>query len=619
MKLKKHFAFVLFGILSLTFQAQNTSENGSDVIIESPIDFYITLPMRDYPQFNPMDVPPKEFPRGGILSSSRQQKADFLKLASESSTRIDPLIQTLLQTRISNPPIENFPGITSFASPPDPTAAVGPNHIVQMTNTGWSVWDKSGNQEPGFPKNLSDPLGSGQGDPIVLYDREADRWLISQFVFGSAFKVAVSTTSDPTGTYAVYTFASGFNDYPHYGIYGNSYIITGNFSPNGRFYALNREKMITGDPTAEIANLTLPSYVGGTVFQAPQPAHSEGAGIASGSAPIVWFQDDAWPGVLTDHVKVWDFDIDWTNPGGATVSSPVEIALDPFDSFIAGTGGDAFANIQQPGTSQRIDALVHVLNFQTHRYDFGTHQSIILNFVVETVNGSKISGLRWVELRKIGAGNWEKYQEGTYVDPVGNESVFMGGIGMDQNGNIGMGYIKSGGTTFPSLFFTGRKDGNPLGNMTVTEELIINGVSSVTNSRYGDYCQLTRDPDDDLTFWFTGEYSGSSGGRKTRIASFKIDDIILNVDELDLNNSELIITSSDNINFDLTLFNESTSDILRLSVYDITGKRVVYEQVEKDSSKFYKHSINMSSKSAGIYIVEIGNSKTKLNKKIIVK
>jgi hypothetical protein len=220
----------------------------------------------------------------------------------------------------------------------------------------------------------------------------------------------------------------------------------------------------------------------------------------------------------------------------------------------------------------------------------------------------------------VGAGDWELYQEGTYVDPVGNESVFMGGIGMDQEGNIGMAYIKSGTTTRPSLYFTGRQDGNALGVMTVTEELIIEGVTSiVSNSRYGDYSQLTRDPVDDLTFWFTSEYSGQAGGRKTRIVSFKISDIVLGVDELDLNNSELIITSSDQNYFDLTLMNTSTNDILRLSVYDMTGKRVVYEQVEKTTSEYYKKSIDMSSASAGIYIVEIGNSKTKINKKIIVK
>jgi len=603
-------------VFSLSINAQNNPNQ--DLEISTPIDFYVTLPMRDYPQFNPMDVPPKEFSRGGMLSGKRQRKADMLKNINESPTDYDPIVQTETQTKNANPPIVNFAGITSFASPPDPTAAVGPNHIVQMTNTGWTVFDKSGVEAAGFPKNLSDPLGNGQGDPIVLYDREADRWFISQFVFNSQFKIAVSTTPDPTGTWVVYTYSSGTNDYPHYGIYGNSYVVTGNFSSNGRFHAFNREKMINGDPTAEMVQLNLPSYIGGTIFQAPQPAHSEGAGIATGPVPIVWFQDNAWGGVTTDHIKVWNFDVDWSDPSTASISTPLEIEISDFDSYILGTGGDSFANLQQPGTGQRIDALVHVLNYQTHRYNFGTHESIILNFVVEPVNGSKVSGLRWVELRKSGGGDWELYQEGTYVDPVGDESVFMGGIGMDQDGNIGLAYIKTGATTFPSLYFTGRGANDPAGMMTVSEELIIEGVSSVTNSRYGDYCQLTRDPVDDLTFWFTGEYSGSAGGRKTRIASFKISDI-LSVDELDLNNSELIITSIDQNIFDLTLLNQSTSDILRLSVYDMTGKRVLYEQVEKTNATAYKKSINMSFASSGIYIVELGNSKTKINKKIIVK
>ncbi len=619
MKLKNYLTIVLFCVLSYSFQAQNTIQNKTNVEINTPIDFYITQPMRDYPQINPMDIPPKEYPKGGMLFGKRQ-KADFLNSAGESPTQVDPLIQTEPLTRFSNPPIQNFPGITTSAPPPDPTAAVGPNHVVQMVNTSWSVWDKTGVQEPGFPKSTADPLGGNYSDPIVLYDREADRWLISILGSLTNFKIAVSETSDPTGSYAVYSFnnTGGSSDFPKFGIYGNNYVLTGNFTSNGKFYAFNREKMINGDPTAEMISLNLPSYVSGTTFQAPQVAHSEGAGIAAGSTPIVWFQDDAWGGISTDHVKVWDFDVDWANPGGATISTPLEIELSPFDSLIAGTGGDPWANIEQPGTSQRIDALVHTINYQTHRYDFGTHESMVLNFVVEPVNGTKISGLRWVELRKSG-GDWELYQEGTYVDPVGDESVFLGGIGMDQEGNIGFAYVKSGASTYPSLYFTGRKDGNTLGIMTIAEEFIIDGSSSVTsNSRYGDYSQLTRDPVDDLTFWFTGEYSGQSGGRKTRIASFKISDI-LSIDELDLNSSELFITSSDYNVFDITLMNESTSDLLRLSVYDISGKRVVYNQVNKENSQFYKHTLDMSTVSSGIYIVEIGNSKTKLTKKIVVK
>jgi len=618
MKLKN--IFILFVFLTASMQAQdaiNVDEVTTEVL--QPISVYVTEPMWTFPQVDPNTIPEKEYPRGGMLSGKRQNKADFLSKVGESPTQVDPLIQDGGYTRSSNPPIISFDGVTSNASPPDPTGAVGPDHIVEMTNTVWGVFDKDGNIAAGFPKSINDPLGaSGDGDPIVVYDREADRWVITQFNFSSQFLIGVSTTGDPTGSYTVYQFASGSNDYPHYGVYGNSYIVTGNFSSTGRFHAFNRQKMIDGDPTAEMVVLNLPNYTGGTIFQSPQPAHSEGAGMATGPAPILWFQDDAWGGISTDHMKVWDFEVDWSNPGGATVSTPLEIPLAAFDSFIAGTGGDPFANLAQPGTAQRIDALVQVLNFQTHRYDFGTHESIVYNFVVEPTNGSKIAALRWGELRKSGGGDWELYQEGTFVDPTGNESVFMGGMGMDQEGNIALGYIKTGTSTFPSLFFTGRKDGDPLGMMTLGEQLIVEGVSSLSiNSRYGDYAQLARDPEDDLTFWHTSEYSGQP--RKNRITAFKVSDIVLSIDELDVDKAELIISSVDNNVFDLSLFSETTNDILRLSVYDITGKRVVYDIVEKENSSYYKKSIDLSSVSAGVYIVEVGNSKTKLTEKIIVK
>ncbi len=288
-----------------------------------------------------------------------------------------------------------------------------------------------------------------------------------------------------------------------------------------------------------------------------------------------------------------------------------------FDSFLEGTGGDSFAVLEQPGTAQRIDAIVFAMYFQAHRYNFGTHESLLFNFPVEVTDGSQISGIRWVELRRPTLSDpWSLYQEGTYQD-AGGESVFLSAIAMDQEGNIGLGYTKTGATTFPSLYYTGRFDADALGQMTVAETVIIEGTSSITsNSRYGDYSQLTRDPVDDLTFWFTAEYDGEP--RKTRIASFKISETLA-VDEFDLDVSNLIISSVDNKIFNLQLDVPTTSDILRLSVFDITGKKVYQDQVTKEAGGKYKTTIDLSAMSSGTYIVEIGNAKTKLSKKIIVK
>ena len=130
--------------------------------------------------------------------------------------------------------------------------AVGPNHVVHMENGQWAVYDKTGTMAAGFPKNLTDPLQAAghtanAGDPVVMYDREADRWFISQFQLpsGNDFIIGISTTNDPTGSYNVYHYdLSAGNDYPHYGVWGDSYVTAGNFTGAQKVYTFNRTKML---------------------------------------------------------------------------------------------------------------------------------------------------------------------------------------------------------------------------------------------------------------------------------------------------------------------------------------------------------------------------------------
>jgi PKD repeat protein len=92
---------------------------------------------------------------------------------------------------------------------------------------------------------------------------------------------------------------------------------------------------------------------------------------------------------------------------------------------------------------------------------------------------------------------------------------------MDVNGSISLSYCKSSSTVYPSLCFTGRLAGDPLGIMTFAETQVVAGASSQTGTnRYGDYSQTSLDPDG-VTFWHTGEYI-PSGGVRTRIYSFQL-------------------------------------------------------------------------------------------------
>lgn len=618
-KLNLLFIIILYASFNGTAQRQQGSKKDG-VKVLTPIDFFYTQPMSTYPKVLPSEIPRKEGPAG----LKGKKLARYMKNIGESISKQDPLVQKEALTRISKPPIQNFDGININIDPPDPTGAVGPNHFVQMTNGLWSVWNKEGVQASGFPKSLTDPLGEGEGDPIVLYDREADRWFISQFILngsngtGHKFLIAISTSGDPNGSYAVYTFESDFNDFPKYAIYGNSYVLSGNFYPYGRIYAFNREAMLDGDPNAQMIATELPEYVFSNKHS--MPVHSEGPGIAAGEALFISVEDDSGP-APQDQIKIWELDIDWNNPSASSVSEPIIIETAAFDTMIEGTEVlpgfiDEFANLNQPNTSQRIDMQTYAISYHVNRYDFGSHESLVLNFTVETIDNSRISGLRWIELRRSSGSDWVLYQEGTFVDPNGNESLFSGGTGIDSQGNIALAYIKTGTETFPSLYYTGRTSNDPLGQMTLQEQLIVEGTTSVTDgSRYGDYSQLTRDPSDDLTFWYSAEYSGQP--RVTRIASFKITDL-LSVDDLIKNDSDFIVTNIGNNNYEMTLHTDATNDILRLSVFNLQGKRILYNQVEKQDGH-YKQHIDLSFASSGVYIIAIGNANTKLSKKIIVE
>ena len=172
----------------------------------------------------------------------------------------DPVAQTTARALMPEP-LKSFEGIKNLDNvvsvdpligpviPPDVEGDVGPNDYVEYVNLAWSVYDKSsGAPRPGFPKpngaiwaGFADETcrDDWSGDPIVLYDQAANRWLLSEFAFrstsggpGGPFKicVAVSTSGDPTGSYARYAYSGfqGFPDYPKFGIWPDGYYMSAN-------------------------------------------------------------------------------------------------------------------------------------------------------------------------------------------------------------------------------------------------------------------------------------------------------------------------------------------------------------------------------------------------------
>ncbi|MBQ4802099.1 T9SS type A sorting domain-containing protein [Aquimarina sp. MMG015] len=416
-----------------------------------------------------------------------------------------------------------FDTYSSNSQPTDPSIAVGPNHVFVVYNTGFMIYDKSGNQLVGqtSPNPAIFPSG-GCCDLTASYDNAADRWVLS--FLGSGAQVAVSDGPNPvTSGWFVYNI-SGIQDYQKLSVWSDGYYITENTGGTNKLWALERDAMLAGDPNAQILGFNLPGIVTSGFFS-PQALNVTNGNLpAPGGATILYLQDNAWNGVSVDHIKVWTADVDWNNPNNSTVSNPQEIVTTPFISVF---DGGSFVNLSQPGGGTSIDALQATIMNQAQFRKFATHNSAVFNFVVDAdASSGELAAIRWYEFRQSGDNQpWSLYQEGTYTAPDGRHA-WHASLAMDGQGNIGMGYTSMSGPTTPSTvrvssYFTGRLSSDPLGTMTTAEELIANGSGNIPGTRYGDYSKIDVDPSDDSSFWFINEYV--NGSRTGVVGKFQIE------------------------------------------------------------------------------------------------
>ncbi|MEO3869174.1 carboxypeptidase regulatory-like domain-containing protein [Nonomuraea sp. B12E4] len=421
--------------------------------------------------------------------------------------------------------------------PPDANGDVGPNHYVQMVNLSYAVYNKSGGLLLGpLPGNaLFSGFGgpcetSNDGDPVVLYDEAADRWMVTQFaVPGGAAGyhqcMAISQTPDPTGAFYRYDFLyhqTRMNDYPKYGIWPDAYYMTANeFSPSFAgvgAVAFEREKMLAGEPARMVYFHLGPDY-GGVL-----PSDVEGQAPPAGAPnPFVMFDDDAWGVSPTDRLLMWDFKVDWGNPANSTFGNALApsrfMETEPFDSNMCEY---ARACVPQQGSTAKLDAIADRLMYRAAYRNFGDHASIALNHTVDA-DGTNHAAVRWYELRSTGSSDWAIHQQGTYAPDAEHRWMASGAI--DVAGNIAFGYSTSGTTSFPSIKVAGRLAGDPLGTLGQSERTLIagGGAQTHTAARWGDYSSMSVDPTDGCTFWFTSEYTvaTSSADWHTRVGAMK--------------------------------------------------------------------------------------------------
>ncbi|HEV7473039.1 MAG TPA: carboxypeptidase regulatory-like domain-containing protein [Pyrinomonadaceae bacterium] len=562
------------------------------------VSFGVSAPVRELPQTrvkNPSQAGVKD--REEMLEEKRETSID--NLASKGDGDLDLFVKNEMNREIirhpdpdaprtadqalstksprsnrptpnpPNPPSLSFEGISiadTIAAgqgflPPDTNGDVGPAHYVQSVNSAFRVWDKAGN--PLTPlttlSTLFAPLGapcgsSDDGDPIVVYDQLADRWLISEFCTvanpNNHQIIAISKTGDPTGAYYLYDFMmpnNKFNDYPHFGMWPDAYYMTDNqFNQagtaflQGGVFAFDRTKMLVGDPTASFIYFDTavlfppggangPDGIGGML-----PADMEGYIPPSAGAPcpFAYFQAGEF-GEPGDQLRIFDFHADFAVPANSTFTertgSPLAVAA--FDPIPVPNSRNVVPQPPPATAGSFVDAISDRLMYRLSYRNLGSSEKLVANHTVNAATNPVFrAGVRFYELtRATPAAAFTIAEQQTWA-PADTEHRWMGSAATNFQNDLALGFSTSSATVFPSIRYAARLGTDTPGTGLVQGEtsIIVGGGSQTsTSGRWGDYSDLTVDPSDDCTFWYTQEYysvSSEPGNTTapwhTRIAKF---------------------------------------------------------------------------------------------------
>jgi hypothetical protein len=409
----------------------------------------------------------------------------------------------------------NFEGVGEIdgVAPPDTNGTVGTTQFLQTTNFHFAVYDKTNGNILLGPAALHTVWngaggncgnGSDGGDPAVVFDKAAQRWVISTLAGGyGSWCMAVSQSSDATGSWFTYEFPSGgsLDDYPKIAVWPDAYYRSTNTFGSGQANAcaFDRSLMLTGGAANEIC------------FQQQLPVFSLLPSDLDGSTAPPSGEPNFFVELFdSSHLGLFKFHVDFTTPSNSTFTGPTQIAVSSYTQ--AGTIP------QPPGDGTQLDSLGDRLMFRlAYRNLNGTEYLVVGHSVL----AGSVVGARWYQITDPN-GTPTVAQQGTFSPD--STYRWMGSLAMDQDGDVALGYSASSSSVHPALRYTGRTPSDPAGSME-SEASIFEGTGSQTGglSRWGDYSSMAIDPIDDCTFWYTTEYIPSDGSFNwhTRIASFK--------------------------------------------------------------------------------------------------
>jgi Carboxypeptidase regulatory-like domain len=544
-----------------------------------------TLSAEQHLAANSQGGPPEVNPEGREINELNAERVRI----NVPGPSFDGALQTSTKTKsgknvpnVLPAPIFTFEGQAEAnnnpVAPPDTNGAVGPNHYVQTVNNHVRIFNKAGVQIGAdfLQSSLFANLGgvcaaSDKGDPVVLYDRMANRWILTQFGFTALNAppyhecVAISRTPDPTGSYFAYDFqlpGTEFPDYPKLGSWPDAYYMSTNqFNNGGPFdgvgaFAFDRSKMLVGDPSASFIyfNLNLTTHPEGIFGMLP----SDHDGLLPPPAGVpnvfIYFTNTQF-GDPADGLRLFNFHADFTTPANSTfletqTTYATPLPLSAFDARVPGGRG----HVKQPppasnvstgsnDNSDRLDSVGERMMYRLQYFNRNGVESLVSNFTVN-VSGNNITGsnsdanqilyqagFRYFQLQRNNpVAPYAVAEQATFAPGANNAATgpnrWMASAAADNQNNLAVGYSISSTSINPSLNYAARAFNDPPNGLFQGEGTLFagTGVQRQTSHRWGDYSALQVDPSDDCTFWFTSEYYTSTTltfNWQTRVGAFK--------------------------------------------------------------------------------------------------
>jgi large repetitive protein len=379
---------------------------------------------------------------------------------------------------------------------PDVNAAVGPQHIVELFNNNYSVYDKS-TGVLAQPRTLAIDFWAnaiaaggggtidGRGDPRVLFDPISGRWYaceLSASPLRTNVVIAVSNSADPMDGWRAFEIVTGDRelDFPILGMDYDGVYITAKTIPIG--------EVVVSIPKSDLAvpSSNTPTVDHRKVLVVPD-TNALNAPVSAFAAPITDFYGPSnGREPLIDHNLLHTDIRNTTNPGA--------VSFGPREQIINGISRPIAPNARQPESANTLASYFFITSTV---YQAGN--SIWLAY--ETDSDGR-AAIQWVKLDATDPDHIQVQQTGLIADA--QLDFIRPSIAANLAGDVVIGFTGSGsgGGQYLSAYAA---VGRTINGVTTFGGAIVlrqgNGAYELGHGRWGDYSSTAPDPSDMYTFW----------------------------------------------------------------------------------------------------------------------